>query len=43
MTDNEVQPWIGKAVGVTLTDASIVAGHSSTKKPKVTIDTPARI
>jgi hypothetical protein len=26
MTDNEVQPWIGKPVRVTLTDASIVAG-----------------
>jgi len=26
MTDDEVQPWIGKAVRVTLTDASIVAG-----------------
>lgn len=26
MTDDEVQPWIGKAVRVTLTDASLVAG-----------------
>jgi hypothetical protein len=26
MRDDEVQPWIGKAVRVTLTDASIVAG-----------------
>ena len=26
MTDDEVQPWIGKAVRVTLTDASVVAG-----------------
>jgi hypothetical protein len=26
MTDDEVQPWIGKAVRVTLSDASIVAG-----------------
>ena len=26
MRDDELQPWIGKAVRVTLTDASIVAG-----------------
>lgn len=26
MTNDEVQPWIGKAVRVTLTDASLVAG-----------------
>jgi hypothetical protein len=26
MTDNEVQAWVGKAVRITLTDASIVAG-----------------
>jgi hypothetical protein len=26
MTDEEVQPWVGKAVRVTLSDASLVAG-----------------
>jgi hypothetical protein len=26
MTNDEVQPWIGKAVRVTLTDASLLAG-----------------
>jgi hypothetical protein len=26
MTNDEVQPWIGKPVRVTLTDASLVAG-----------------
>jgi hypothetical protein len=26
MTDNEVQAWVGKAVRITLTDASVVAG-----------------
>jgi hypothetical protein len=26
MTDDEVQPWIGKPVRVTLADASIIAG-----------------
>ena len=26
MTNDEVQPWVGKAVRITLTDASIVAG-----------------